>query len=57
VYQSELESVLCNAACLPFYIPRGARTRVLTPTCGPRDITDVILGATNAGRQCNLLAP
>jgi hypothetical protein len=26
-------------------------------TCGPRNITDVILGATNAGRQCNLLAP
>jgi hypothetical protein len=55
---NECESVppelCCNVACLPFYSSRGARTSILSLTCGPRDITDVILVATNVRPQYNL---
>jgi hypothetical protein len=38
---------VCNVACLPFYSCRGHAQRVWAPTCGPRDIKNIVLGSFN----------
>jgi hypothetical protein len=61
----ELASLRCDLrlrVCVtshasPFIAEGGHAQRCWAPTCGPRDINNIALGATNACYRGNLLAP
>jgi hypothetical protein len=58
VWASESKiACVCNVACLPFYSWRGHAQRDWAPTCGPRDIKNIVLGSFNICCRVHALAP